>query len=513
MNGVWTDVNGPGMFGGVYANQVGDGKFDQDAFDGDLKPELGVGRADLWGIQDPLNPNASALDQETGLLRRYLQKEHAYRTGQWNIRQRALVELFAPSTASSQQSFANFGPLVGSDQIDVTHWTPLEPQPSYQYGYVEHDGLDDRMLSVITTTDLLLQNHNPIGMVFNIFTGSYFGRFDLPVNDFLRAPLGAEGYALSNVWGSGTNWSFIHMGLGEAIGYDAAFTQQNGLGTPQSTEVYASLMGDPSLRANIVSPATNLNATYQANAVSLVWTASADASVLGYNVYRSTSIDGQFTKISGSTPLTSTTFADTSAGSTHYVYMVRAVKRQETASGTYLDASEGTFFSGVPVVASSLVVGTGGVSRSFVRNVTLSFSSPVNLAAANLSLTRRTTAGPASVAFSLATSDGGLTYVVSPTSPGSFADGAYDLVLHTTGATAVNGAAIGGPDRAYAFLRLAGDGNGDGAVNFNDFLLLQNAFGQTFPAGQAASDTNGDNIVDFNDFLDLQNHFGMTITI
>ncbi|MDB5325770.1 MAG: hypothetical protein JWM57_1339 [Phycisphaerales bacterium] len=517
MNGTWTDVNGPGPFNGGYSNQIGDGKFDQDVFAGDLKPELGVGRVDLHDIQDPLQPNASALDQETSLLRRYLQKEHAYRAGQWNIRQRALIELYSPNPAFSPQAFASFGPLVGPDQIETTDWLPWQDQPTYQYGYVEHDGGDDVMHSIITTRDLLLQDHPSVPMVFNTFTGSYFGRFDVPNNDFLRAPLGATGYALSNVWGLGTDWSFIHMGLGETIGYSAAFTQ-NGLNTEQSTSIYASLMGDPSLRANIVSPATNLGATYQGNGVALAWTASADAAVLGYNVYRSTSIDGAFTKISGSTPLASTAFIDTTAGNGHYVYMVRAVKSQETASGTYMDASEGAFFTGTPTVASSMVVGSGMVSRSFVRDVTLSFGAPVNLAAASIALTRRTGSGPASVAFSLASSDGGLTYVVTPSaaaaSNGSFADGAYDLTISTSAVTSVaGGGSIGGPDRTYSFYRLTADGNGDGIVDFNDFLLLQNSFNQTFPAGQAASDTNGDNVVDFNDFLDLQNHFNMSITL
>ena len=56
---------------------------------------------------------------------------------------------------------------------------------------------------------------------------------------------------------------------------------------------------------------------------------------------------------------------------------------------------------------------------------------------------------------------------------------------------------------------LAGDASGDGAVDFNDFLALQNAFGQT-GVGLAA-DFNADGVVDFNDFLLLQNGFGQTV--
>ena len=58
---------------------------------------------------------------------------------------------------------------------------------------------------------------------------------------------------------------------------------------------------------------------------------------------------------------------------------------------------------------------------------------------------------------------------------------------------------------------LAGDANLDGTVDFNDFLVLQNNFGQTgtrFDQGNF----NYDGATDFNDFLALQNNFGQSIS-
>ena len=57
---------------------------------------------------------------------------------------------------------------------------------------------------------------------------------------------------------------------------------------------------------------------------------------------------------------------------------------------------------------------------------------------------------------------------------------------------------------------LAGDADLDGDVDFNDFLVLQNNFGQTgtrFDQG----DFNYDDVTDFNDFLALQNQFGQSV--
>jgi hypothetical protein len=49
----------------------------------------------------------------------------------------------------------------------------------------------------------------------------------------------------------------------------------------------------------------------------------------------------------------------------------------------------------------------------------------------------------------------------------------------------------------------AGDATGDGKVDFNDFLVLQNNYGK--PGGWLQGDFDGSGVVDFNDYLILQN--------
>jgi hypothetical protein len=50
---------------------------------------------------------------------------------------------------------------------------------------------------------------------------------------------------------------------------------------------------------------------------------------------------------------------------------------------------------------------------------------------------------------------------------------------------------------------MPGDANGDGNVNFNDYLILQNNYNQ--PGGWLQGDFNSSGVVDFNDYLILQN--------
>ena len=59
-------------------------------------------------------------------------------------------------------------------------------------------------------------------------------------------------------------------------------------------------------------------------------------------------------------------------------------------------------------------------------------------------------------------------------------------------------------------LTLPGDANLNGAVDFNDFLVLQNNFGAP-NTSFAQGNFNGDGLTDFNDFLILQNNFGQSI--
>lgn len=139
------------------------------------------------------------------------------------------------------------------------------------------------------------------------------------------------------------------MGSGGTMG-DAFLTTINNNGvylnynapvfsdTSQPGSVHTSLLGDPTLRAHIVAPVSDvfvehygLAAGQFSNYVS--WTQSPDHEVIGYHVYRATSANVPFTRISGTTPITTTAYNDIST-STSYVYMVRAVKLEGTYSGS-----------------------------------------------------------------------------------------------------------------------------------------------------------------------------------
>jgi hypothetical protein len=137
------------------------------------------------------------------------------------------------------------------------------------------------------------------------------------------------------------------MGLGETLGYCARVTQNNS-GTLYSANycanwIHIALLGDPSLRLHPVSPPSALIATPSSTAgIDLAWTASPDAGD-GYHVYRAPSLAGPYSKLTANT-LTATNYTDPLGASTN-VYMVRAIKLEQSPSGSYNNLSQGIFQS------------------------------------------------------------------------------------------------------------------------------------------------------------------------
>ncbi len=167
------------------------------------------------------------------------------------------------------------------------------------------------------------------------------------------------------------------MALGENIGYCARLTQNNtGL---YSTNFFAggihpALMGDPTLRLHPVKPVSNLTVTKQSSNTQsrLDWTASADAQVSGYIVYRSHDYRGTFKRIS-TNPVTGTTFTDNQPLQGQNIYMVRALKPQVSPSGTYQNLSQGVF-----VTADNMSGTTNGVNKAAGQMTLSAYPNPTD---------------------------------------------------------------------------------------------------------------------------------------
>jgi len=138
------------------------------------------------------------------------------------------------------------------------------------------------------------------------------------------------------------------MGLGENIGYGVKLTQNNigslYFGSPTGITgrwIHHGLMGDPTLRNDVVAPVSNVVATKVGNNCNISWTASPEPGVLGYNIYMKNDTNTNYVKVN-STLIAGTTYTDNCLlYKGIYKYMVRAYKLETTPSGSYYNMSEG----------------------------------------------------------------------------------------------------------------------------------------------------------------------------
>ncbi|MFT5169239.1 MAG: hypothetical protein ACI8P3_004487 [Saprospiraceae bacterium] len=334
LDGTWTDEVADITTGFFERNHniPGDGKFDQDSIPTG-KLELQYGRVDFYDM------NVFALS-EIELTRRYLDKDHGWRSGAIEVERRALVDdnfnvQFAAPAASG---WRNFAPMFGAENIDEVDYFSTMQSNSYLWSYGCGGGSHVSADGIGTSTDFA---NDSLLTVFTMLFGSQFGDYDND-NNFLKAPL-ASGLTLTNCWVGNPPWTFHQMAMGYNIGYCARATQNtNGLYLPGPQLVHTSLMGDPTLKMHIVKAPLAFEA-FQVldSAVSFTYLPSPDPEVVGYYIYRGTDPEGSFERVSADIIEDPETFTDMPPNDGDFYYMLRAVKLETSGSGTYYNLSPG----------------------------------------------------------------------------------------------------------------------------------------------------------------------------
>lgn len=364
LNGKWTDTTVEVPYTGVNnSNHPGDGRFDQNNIPGD-GVQLAVGRVDLFAMP------AFGPTSESDLLRRYLAKDHAWRSGQWHVQrkvflsdylgnlQRTWVGSLSGWRSTSVVGIGNFDVLVPKPYVQT--WFPAITSPA---GYLFASGTGwghfTRSDHIGNTAEFVMY---PARAVFVSMWGSGYPQWERP-DDLLRAPLCNDGYCLTNLIGGRPGFTLHRMALGETIGDAVRLTQEssalryegedgNSLRAP-----YAGLLGDPTLRADPVAPPENVMASFDGAKVSLRWSASPAAGIDGYHVYRAASLKGPFVRVSGietataspaGKPVTELAWTDDKPLQGAAAYLIKAVKLEMTPGGTYYNTS-----LGAPVVVTS----------------------------------------------------------------------------------------------------------------------------------------------------------------
>lgn len=391
MNGTWTDssVTNTSSSEARIHNIPGDGKLDQNNIPTPL--ELAVGRVDLRNMQRAPATNVT----ETTLLRRYLKKAHDFKTKQGayaNVERRVLIRdgfgLFSSESfmrTGWAWGFTTIGrpPEVTFDEAPSGYWWTHAATNTYLMANGNGGGSYETCGSVGATADF---GRRPFKAAFVSLFGSYFGDWDV-TNNFMRAPLAGnatgDGLGLTCFWAGRPTFFMHQMATGGTVGDSIRLSlnsQQSTVSNPIYTPInfpgggtHLGLMGDPSLRMHVVEPPRRLAGTSASGSVSLSWAASTETNLLGYHVYRATTADGPFTRLTTS-PLGSPSYADaTGTAGSAYTFMVRTLKMETSPGGTYENLSLGEMLTltvnasatGAPANPSGLaVVQNSGVNAT-----------------------------------------------------------------------------------------------------------------------------------------------------
>ncbi len=150
---------------------------------------------------------------------------------------------------------------------------------------------------------------------------------------------------------SGSNGSFTLTGL-VAGTHTITVTLAGYTFAPATITVPPNVI-DQTFTGYTLAPPTDLEAYAGVASISLEWTPSATPGVTGYNVYRSTSAGGPFTKITVS-PITGDTWSDGDAAlvkNTRYYYYLKSVYgADESAASNIASAMMGTVTLSIPDV-------------------------------------------------------------------------------------------------------------------------------------------------------------------
>ena len=240
----WTDsveVNDKSMFPRQH-NMINDGKWDQSFIPG--KVELAVGRVDFFNL-----PGFE--ESESELLNRYLEKVIAYKSGQVEpVNKAILYDGFVEYRRGyAADGLNNMTALYGKENVLEMPVRDELYQNRYDMIYAGAPGDFNNIYLAVYYNELAekeyLATHS---MIF----GSYNVDWDSE-NNLHRSILASKGYGLTSVWASFPHWTYFKLGLGRTFGEALTTTQNNRLEYDYPFSAYRGgvfifLMGDPTLK-------------------------------------------------------------------------------------------------------------------------------------------------------------------------------------------------------------------------------------------------------------------------
>jgi hypothetical protein len=327
------------------SNEPSDGKFDNDLFPSDL--EIAVGRIDFARLPFFEHPQSKTRGMsEADMMVQYLRKNHLYRHQLLVFPNRLIVGSFLAYDTLNQ-------PVYSIALRHGSRWFGLHPdsfvlgdlfqtQASYlwgfQAGHGNYQAIQGSEGILHVASQLALSEKQP-HVAFYLLQGSWFADWNLKTNNLMRCLLATAtgGLAVMGRSSSGIRFHGEQLGLGQNLG--TVLLQSINLTRPWA-ERWQSLLGDPTLRLQIIAPPSNIHWDKQ-HGRRLAWNSSPERDA--FWVSRSTNgLSGPWALLT-TTPLMTNSFEDSAPPSTPALYQVRSLRLIDTGSGSFTNTSQAVF--------------------------------------------------------------------------------------------------------------------------------------------------------------------------
>jgi hypothetical protein len=295
---------------------------------------------------------------EIELLKAYLNKDHAYRTGgKKDFPKRGIITDNFPANERSEgfasSGWRNIAALCGYENVsEVPGGSYISglTEGKYLFAYGTGGGSYTTCGGVGSTSDFVGKNINAI---FTFMFGSYFGDWDYPDN-ILRAALCTDSSALTCCWDGRPHWYFHEMGMGKPIGKCVTTSQNNYLIYLPNLVYYTKgnsyfdneggitgrqmcFLGDPTLRMDsyLTNSISNLTAIqYSKTSIKLSWDAPQTDNIYHYNVYMRNETEDSWTKVN-TQPFNENEFVADVTKEGRIYFQVRTEELLTSNTGTY----------------------------------------------------------------------------------------------------------------------------------------------------------------------------------
>ena len=350
VDGVWTDeiVSYTNRSHRSNTNQPCDGKLDSDYLPSAL--EVAVGRLDfsnlpgIAGSSLPGRPRGS--DKiEVALLRRYFDKNHAYRMGRFRYEKRAAAKSYLSPWLGRNielNAFRNGCGLFGNRENAVCELDCFMMASPTLLGFLAGYGGSDSIASGRHQTSLMNRPGYGPKSAFLMLYGSWGADWNLR-DSFTKAALANASTGLAAMSSLHGQWNLLALGLGKPLA-TCYLETANEIDRRGRVPRSLSILGDITLRLHIIPPVATLDARRKEDSIALSWTTDQPLQEeLGCFIYRSSKLMGPYLRISGSSPIRGREFIDGNASDSEPYYMVRRAAIVRTPAGSYTNLSQGQF--------------------------------------------------------------------------------------------------------------------------------------------------------------------------